>query len=55
MKIEDVPVTGCKGPYGFETLRLAYFLDSWLTDGGEVVGLTHGQCFIPLPLRQENP
>jgi hypothetical protein len=31
-----IPVTGREGPWGCETSRLAYFLYSLLTDGGEV-------------------
>jgi hypothetical protein len=34
------PITGLGGPYGYETSRLPHFLDSLLTDGGEVVSLT---------------
>jgi hypothetical protein len=36
-----IPVTGCGGPQGCEMSRLPHFLDSWLTDGGEVVNLMH--------------
>jgi hypothetical protein len=36
---KTIPVTGCGGPQGCETLRLPDFLDNWLTDGGEVVSL----------------
>jgi hypothetical protein len=32
-------------PLGSEMTKIAYFLDSWLRDGGEVVSLTHH----PLP------
>jgi hypothetical protein len=39
-KGEGIPVTNRGGPQGYETSRLPYFLDSWLTDGGEVVSLT---------------
>jgi hypothetical protein len=40
-KVKAIPVTGRGGPQGCETLRLPHFIDSWLTDGGEVVSLTH--------------
>jgi hypothetical protein len=30
-----------------ETFRLPHFLDSWLTDGGEIVSLTHQLPFTP--------
>jgi hypothetical protein len=39
-KGEDIPVTGRGGPYGYETSKPAHFLNSRLTDGGEVVNLT---------------
>jgi hypothetical protein len=35
----SIPVTGCGGPQGCETSRLPHFLDSRLTDGGEVASL----------------
>jgi hypothetical protein len=34
-----------------ETLRLSYFLDNWLTDGGEVVSLT---CYPPLTSQEDS-
>jgi hypothetical protein len=37
LKVKAIPVTGCGGPKGCETSRLPHFLDSRLTDGGEVV------------------
>jgi hypothetical protein len=42
-----VPVTGPEGPKGCERLMLPHFLGSRLTDGGEVVSLTHRPPFIP--------
>jgi hypothetical protein len=45
VKGKGVPVTGRKGPQGFETLRLPHFLDSRLTDGGEAVSLTRRPPF----------
>jgi hypothetical protein len=46
-----VPVTGRGGPYGYETSRLSHFLDSRLTDGGELVSLTHRS---PLYLQEDS-
>jgi hypothetical protein len=40
-----VSVTGREGPEGCETSRLPHFLDSRLTDGGEVVSLTRRPPF----------
>jgi hypothetical protein len=40
-----IPVTGREGLYGCETSRLPHFLDSPLTDGGEVVSLTRRPLF----------
>jgi hypothetical protein len=37
---EGVPVVGRGGLFGCEMSRLPHFLDSQLTDGGEVVSLT---------------
>jgi hypothetical protein len=58
-KAKAIPLTGCGGPRGGETLRLPHFVDSWLMDGGEVASLTfqppytayllitvHGICLI---------
>jgi hypothetical protein len=38
---EVIPLTSRRVPYGSETSRLPQFLDSLLTDGGQVVRLTH--------------
>jgi hypothetical protein len=46
---EAISVTGCGGPYNNEVTRLPHFLDNQLTDGGEVVSLTH-----QLPFPQED-
>jgi hypothetical protein len=42
-----IPVTGHGGPWGCETLRAPYYLDSWVTDGGKVVSLTRRPPFTP--------
>jgi hypothetical protein len=36
---KTILLTGCGGPLGYETLRLPYFLDSWLKGSCEVVGV----------------
>jgi hypothetical protein len=43
----DIPVTGHGGPWGCEMSRLPHFLDTWLTDGGEVVSLMRQLPFTP--------
>jgi hypothetical protein len=45
VKSKAIPVTGRGGPYCCETLRLPHFLDSWLTDGGEVASSTRPPHF----------
>jgi hypothetical protein len=51
LKIKDkdkaIPVTGREGPEGCETSRLPHFLNSRLTDGGEVVSPTRQPPFTP--------
>jgi hypothetical protein len=37
---KTIPVTDLGGPWGFELSRLTHFLDTRLTDGGEVVSFT---------------
>jgi hypothetical protein len=46
-KSEAIPVTGRGGPEGCETSRRPHCLDIWLTDGGEIVGLTRRPPFTP--------
>jgi hypothetical protein len=45
IKGKVIPVTGREGPQGCETSRLPHFLDNRLTDGSEVVSLTHRFLF----------
>jgi hypothetical protein len=45
--VKAIPVTSRGGPYVCETSRLPHFLDSRLTDGGEVVSLTRRLPFTP--------
>jgi hypothetical protein len=47
LKGKAVPVTGHEGHEGCERSRLPHFLDSRLTDGGEVVTLTRRPPFTP--------
>jgi hypothetical protein len=47
VKGKDIPGTGCGGPLGCEASRLSHFLDSWLTDGGQVVSLMLRPPFTP--------
>jgi hypothetical protein len=42
-----IPVTDRGGPWGCETSRFPHFLDSQLTDGGEVVSLMRWPPFTP--------
>jgi hypothetical protein len=46
-KGKAIPVTGRGGPYACERSRLPRFLDSRLTDGGEVRSLTRRPPFTP--------
>jgi hypothetical protein len=46
-KGKSISVTGREGPYGCETPRLPHFLDSRLTDGGEVASPTLRAPFTP--------
>jgi hypothetical protein len=47
MRGKAVHVTGRVGPYGCESSRGPHFLDSRLTDGGEIVILTRLPPFTP--------
>jgi hypothetical protein len=49
VKVKDkaIPITGLGGPQGCETSRPPHFLDNRLTDGGEVVRVTHRLPFTP--------
>jgi hypothetical protein len=47
VKGKVIPVTGRGGTQCCETSRLPHFLDSQLTDGGEVVDLTRRPPFTP--------
>jgi hypothetical protein len=37
---KNFPVTGHGGPKGCGASKLPHFLDTWLTNGGEVLSLT---------------
>jgi hypothetical protein len=45
LKSKAIPVTGRGGLQGCDMLRIPHCLDNRLTDGGEVVSLTHRQRF----------
>jgi hypothetical protein len=47
IKGKTIPVTGCEGPWGCETLRIPHFVDNRLTDAGEIVSLTRQPPFTP--------
>jgi hypothetical protein len=44
-KSKAILITGCGSLLRCETLRIADFLDSWLTDGGVAVSLMGQPCF----------
>jgi hypothetical protein len=46
-KSKAIPVTGLGGLSGCERLRIPYFIDNWLKDGGKVVSPTHRPHFTP--------
>jgi hypothetical protein len=47
----SIPVTDLGGSQGCEMLRLPHFLDNWLTDGGETVGLMRQPPITPTKIR----
>jgi hypothetical protein len=47
VKDKAIPVTGRGGPSDCETSGFPHFLDSWPTDGGEVISLTCQPPFTP--------
>jgi hypothetical protein len=46
-KVKAIPVTGHGDLWSCEVLRIPHCLDNWLSDGGEVVSLTHRPRFSP--------
>jgi hypothetical protein len=46
-KSKVIPITGFGGVQVCEMSRIPHFLDSEITDGGEVVSLTRQPCFNP--------
>jgi hypothetical protein len=46
--LKAIPVTGHRGLWGCEMLRIPHCLDNQLTDGGKVVSPTHPPHFTPL-------
>jgi hypothetical protein len=46
-KDKAVPVTGCEGPWDYETLRFPHFLCTWLTYISEVISLISCPPFTP--------
>jgi hypothetical protein len=47
LRIKDILVAARGGPWGCEMLRVPYFLDNRLTDGGEVMSLMRWPPFTP--------
>jgi hypothetical protein len=47
VKGKAIPLTGRGGPYGCQTSWLPYFLDSRLSDGGEVYSRTRRPPLTP--------
>jgi hypothetical protein len=50
VKKQNYPVTGRRGLYGYDMLRIPQCLDSRLTDGGEVISFTSQQRFTPMKI-----
>jgi hypothetical protein len=44
---QNLEPRGRGSPQGYETSRLPHFLGNRMTDGGEVVSLTHRPVFTP--------
>jgi hypothetical protein len=49
-----IPVTGRGDTQGFETSRLPHFVESRLTDGGEIVSLKRRPPFTSRKIRGTN-
>jgi hypothetical protein len=47
VKRKAIPITDHGGLWGSEMLRIPHCLRNWLTDGGEVVTLTHKKRSTP--------
>jgi hypothetical protein len=47
LKTKAILVTDRGGSYGCEMSRIPHYLDNLLTNGGEVVGLTHRRLSTP--------
>jgi hypothetical protein len=50
IKSKAISVKGRVGLQSYETLRISYYEENSLIDGGEVVSLTHKPCSTPQKL-----